>query len=351
MLLQAWGIYWSFKEFGKLLSRDGSWFVLAAVRSTVVAKIPGGISHLYKLLLHLFFGDLHSFSHGILLPLGEGGDPTVFTASLQILIADEDARRAIVHCKGHGGLMLCMECQNCIKPDSPLLKHSAWLRPSTCVVLSEFKPHTDKSVRAVLADLQAKAADFASGRLAKGAWEELQVHYGWNHQPDNFLLDSSLDVKIISALMHDWMHIYLVTGLLQYELFGLFLFLNAHKSLAGKVWPMASKFVGEFQWPRHLRSPSERVKPSTISEEGKHFRCSASEGLNLYPVLALFVVRVIAPLKILPKQVKSFLALCDVLDLLVTVITGKVDADLLHAAIALHLQLYLVHATKNYYLL
>ena len=60
----------------------------------------------------------------------------------------------------------------------------------------------------------------------------------------------------------------------------------------------------------------------------------------MYPVLALFFETHVEPLGICPSAVKSFLALCAVLDLLSNVQLGMVDPDQLEIAILHHLAMY-----------
>jgi hypothetical protein len=77
-----------------------------------------------------------------------------------------------------------------------------------------------------------------------------------------------------------------------------------------------------------------------VSKESLHFKCSGSEGLCLYPILAIFLQVVVLPLGGCVPQITSFLALCDVLDLLVHCQEGVVTAALLQGAIINHLRLY-----------
>ena len=77
-----------------------------------------------------------------------------------------------------------------------------------------------------------------------------------------------------------------------------------------------------------------------MSKESIHFKCSGSEALSLYPILALFLQVIVVPRGGCEPQVASFLALCDVLDMLSSVQEGFVTADGLEAAILHHLSLY-----------
>ena len=60
----------------------------------------------------------------------------------------------------------------------------------------------------------------------------------------------------------------------------------------------------------------------------------------MYPIIALFLQEIVAPLGICAEAVASFLALCDVLDMLVHAQEGLVTPEELQAVIINHLTLY-----------
>ena len=88
-------VYWSFKELGSAaLCREDAWFLLAAVRSTLVQELEGGMSHLFKVLVPLFFGhaghDLAASGVGLQLR----GETRFLHARLAVMVSDESALRA-----------------------------------------------------------------------------------------------------------------------------------------------------------------------------------------------------------------------------------------------------------------
>ena len=92
MQTKTLGCYWSFVEFGtRLLCNENLWFVMATVRSDIISSLPGGISHLVKLFLHMFFtsenGNLRT---GICLHLKGRNAPIILFAELFMVAADLD---------------------------------------------------------------------------------------------------------------------------------------------------------------------------------------------------------------------------------------------------------------------
>lgn len=76
-----------------------------------------------------------------------------------------------------------------------------------------------------------------------------------------------------------------------------------------------------------------------IKNNDDHFKCEASEALQIYQLVAIFV-QTMLPANTCALQVTSFLALCDVMDLLVAIKSGKVDHALLRACILKHLRAF-----------
>ncbi len=103
---------------------------------------------------------------------------------------------------------------------------------------------------------------------------------------------------------------------------------------------MAREFPSKFTWPRRFASPAQLLKKDRVSKESLHFKCSGSEGLCLCPMLATSLQVVVLPVGGCVPQITSFMALCDVLDLLVHCQEGVVTAALLQGAIINHLRLY-----------
>ena len=109
---------------------------------------------------------------------------------------------------------------------------------------------------------------------------------------------------------------------------------------------MVNDFIRSFTWPKRWHSAGTTGKNAFAkrSSKSEDLKCSASEGLSVYPVIRLCLLQYIPNYEALPDfrlPVKSFMALCAVLDLLKKTVTMQVTADELEHAIDTHLQLRL----------
>ena len=71
-----------------------------------------------------------------------------------------------------------------------------------------------------------------------------------------------------------------------------------------------------------------------------YFDCGASEGLTLFPVLARWATVVVLKEGECTDAVVAFIALCEVLDMLVSVKRGNIAPNALQRAILRHLRLH-----------
>ena len=323
--------YWSFVEFGRpTLNCEQGWFVVGAPRSTLIHELPGGMSHYMAILLRLLFHKDRSVTdEGFFLPIGDNGSQKMMFITLHVVVADEVALKSLFHFRGASARLPCGLCINAtaLKGNVP---RSPFFRPITCLSFSEFVPNTKAGVRACLAHL----ADCAT-RMGPSAFTEEQRKLGWTHSPFNVLLDESLDVDVCASMMLDWFHLFLVSGIFGFE-FALFMRLWGTVDLG---FPSLCVFLSKWVWPRPRTKPWKAFE-NPVTEEG-NLKCSASDILSLYPVIALYVQQILRPLGRFKDQVDSFLALCDVLDILWSLNRGiHVAADILEAAIVNHFTLY-----------
>ena len=328
--------YWSFLEFGvAALLTEKCWFTVSAVRSTVIQELSAGMSHFCKLVLRTFFApDGHDLrTSGMPLKLfGDNGPTTMLFADLGVFISDEKAIKELICNKGASGTKCCPLCINVVAHDSGLPE--GYLKLSSCTNVAEFKLHTDETVRTVVHRLASVADEVAAGSTSNGTLKLLEQQLGWTHEPDSLLLDAHLAFRAVSCLMFDWMHIYLVSGLFNVELHNLMQFMKPF----GITYDVVHAFLLAWKWPRHLQSPADTFDDGAQGEKDvTHFKCSASQGLSLYSVLSLFFSR---RREMCTAQIDSFLALCDVLDLLLCTVRDLVSADLLESTIFNHLDLF-----------
>ena len=321
-----YAVYWSFQEFGPAaLATEEVWFTLAVMRTTLLEQIPGGLSHVLRTLFEEFFfnpaAGIDFERSGVLLRLASGV-AIALCCTLAVAIADEPALKDMFCAKGHQGLRCCMLCRNIIQArywdegrDAGNVRH-------TCRDFRQFKKHTDQTIRAALAKLD----NVPGPRL-----EEAEKLLGFNHVPRNFARHPS--VKVASILMWDWMHLYLVGGLLAQEL---------GWTMAGMRGAFATmgEFVGLWTWPFAQAGNFAKLFTKKAAA-GVHavFNATASELLSLTPVLGVYFAS--AGAAAAGAQVQSLLACVDVVELLCAVKLGVVTVGVLREAINRHVELRL----------
>ena len=211
--------------------------------------------------------------------------------------------------------------------------------------MSQYVKHTDESIRAVLNEVSELHRAWQAKEISKELYEERVKFYGWNHVPEGLLSNAYLNVGGASTLMHDWVHVYVVGGLFQVEMQLLILFLKAN----GIDMSLLCTFVQAWTWPRSMGEPRDAFTAKRIAFDADHYKCDANEALHLYQIVAIFLVTMLDATVCAP-QVKSFLLLADVLDLLRVIKDNFVDHVLLRECILNHLRAFLVAYTKHAWL-
>ena len=222
---------------------------------------------------------------------------------------------------------------NLTEPGHPLITHGHYCFGIDNLDRSKYKQNTNEGMVELLRRLAEQAAVVSAAKLV-----ELERLYGWNHEPNNVI--PSMMPKPRDSTMFDWMHVYLASGVFNFELFALLTFLGRAKVSFQSLYD----FVHKFKWPHWTgKSPADHVHPDNIKamlRDADHFKADASECLSLYAVISLFLQIFVQD--VCGPQVQSFLALCVVLDLLTSLKMCQVGADVLDRAIMRHLELHLI---------
>ena len=105
-------IYWAFVDWPSHgLSRTFTWPVLCTIRSTIVNKIPGGMSYICRMILRIFFPEEgHSIARGIMLSFQ--GATFLVTAVFGGFLCDLKGHKENLEWKGTGGNVVCTSCSN-----------------------------------------------------------------------------------------------------------------------------------------------------------------------------------------------------------------------------------------------
>ena len=361
---KLWAIYWSFLELGAAaLADENAWFIICCIRSMDVKKIAAGISQLMGRLIKVFFGlHVHNFSTGGIVVRLDGKPARIF-AKLGMVLQDGGAHKQVWHCKGDAGTKICMLCLNLFAQKSGIVDEDGE-DTLTCTLIHESELHfaSNTDVRGAVRRLHACKATDAPGMFAL---REQAV--GYKYEPYGLLMDPELDtiVNPVSQFCHDWMHAIFVHGV-----FGTVVFRLLESMVSDgrrDVWDSLDGYMQLWTWPSRVHSNSMKSvfsqQRATSSRKAKNFKCAASEGLSMYPVLAFFVQTVLLPAGRRIHECKAFIALADMIDLLCAIPLGCVSVDQLRECIKVFLNLcmdagwsaymhpkfhWLVHLPKHY---
>ena len=188
---------------------------------------------------------------------------------------------------------------------------------------------SDADIRAAIARLAAhKVTDTA------GDFKLRQQAVGFNHTSEGLLNDPSLEdiVYPASQYCHDWMHTVFASGV--FNIVVLLTFQAARKARAN-VWAVLRDYVLNFAWPKSVNfdpAVSDHLSPDRIKAhiKAKHFKCSASDGLNLLPVMCLFVRSVLNRVPGIDlAALDALICLADLVDALAAVSSGTISAEYL----------------------
>lgn len=331
---KAWQVYWGFAELGSLLNSEHTWFFFGTIRATIAAKVAGGVSCIARAIIRSFFGETHSFGVGITIKLKD--EVHIVVAKLMSVIGDEAALKHFWSVKGASGTKVCFKCVNVVSSISGLIPFSAGgIVAADCSDISRFTLHSDESLWAA-ADKAHRHRHSPTTQFAR-----LTQALGIAYHKAMLLLDCSLRqiAKPISCGTFDWVHIWLVNGIANVELFSILTTLKQHISLK---YEHIDKFFQCWHWPSQSHNaPRGAFSQARAAASTEKFKAGASEILDMYPVLRCFFDRLsLKSMDEIKAQVSSAYALFDVLDILGSHPATDRAADELLAAHTQHMQLH-----------
>ena len=322
-----WAIYVSFKEFDPLtLSNDKAWFTICVKESHEVSKISAGISQVFKAVLKdLFCGATDPELVGVAL-----GDPsgchTRLHFKLGVVLMDGDAHRGLWCCKGDSGSKLCMLCLNLYAQGSGIAQEDG--SDMLCCSLV----HERELLLASDADIHGTLDRLAAHKLTdtKTHFSLREQAAGFRYEPESVLMDPELRSVVlpVTSVCHDTQHAWFSSGVFNTVVYLFFetLWLGGMKG----IYEAAHTYISEWRLPHSSGSAKglyevfskTRVKAWRAA---KHLKCSAAEALSLYPILTLFVMKIVMPAW--PNQCNAFLRMADVIDLFACVSFGIIDPE------------------------
>ena len=101
---KAWAFYFSFLEIpSSIRTNENCWLLGGVLRSAIVAKVPGGLSGVWRQMMLAWFGQLHNFATtGCSIVVG--GVELIIYAVLKCVLSDESALKHLWNCKGSAGI-------------------------------------------------------------------------------------------------------------------------------------------------------------------------------------------------------------------------------------------------------
>lgn len=245
-----WAFYIGFMEAGaQRATQEEFWLPLAVLRTSVANTIDGGLSQCVRLLVRsILFEPANLLNAGFALRLER---PTLVRVRLGRLIGDESALKAVWQSKGASGTRPCLFCANVVALASDLVGSIPHLVDVSCADPGRFQTLKDKDLWSQFDSLQE-----AHRTRTKKDFSLLQQAAGLNYHPKSILADLELRPYLppISITNMDWMHNFLVNGVVSNELHA---FLARCKDKLGVRFQELHRFAtADWRWPSAQRTHS-----------------------------------------------------------------------------------------------
>lgn len=213
------GIYYTVVDWhAQVLQKASGWLTFGVLRSSVLAKVPGGLSALAKKVMHMFYSAVGpNLADGLNLvnPVGES-----FLVQLHFggFLGDEKSLKDLWGTKGASGSKPCPLCKNVMgigHGDSSQFDAEHYLVSIKELDKSKFDQFDDDEFYAAVDTLARSSSEVGAQSLAL-----LQKTLGINHVPEGLLMDLHLRkyIKPVTHTLWDWMHCYLVHGTASIEI-------------------------------------------------------------------------------------------------------------------------------------
>ena len=334
-------VYMSFLELGPLaLASEDAWMCITAKRSNTLKDVKGGMAQVFGAILKLMFpSEGTSMSDGGVTLQSARGTQLRFHARLAMFLQDGAAHKFTWHCKGDAGSKLCMLCKNlftsasgvCQEDDLDLLRCDV-------IYADDLELASDRELIQLVRDLNIRRlTDDAA------AFKVRQQAYGFTWKSYNLLTDPVLrgTMRPTTQFAHDWMHTLFVSGVFNTVLF---IVLERTRATTKAIYSLAHGYVSQWRWPKHLNvsSISDCLAPSRrqVYVKDGRFKCTASEALSLYSVLAVFLQTVCVASDIAVGACAVYFALCDVIDCIIGSQYGRTTPEQLMHAVHLFMQMF-----------
>ena len=317
---KVWLIYFSFLELRDHMSNELAWCPIVCEPSLDLKSIAGGISQVFALVIKTFFG-LTAFDlrNGSVVLTGPDGQRWRFYASLSMMLQDGGAHKLVWCCKGDAGSRFCMLCKNLVAATSRLAHED----PSNILVSDMLSPRKLQFASDTeIWNAHRRLRHYKS--IATNAEFKLRSQAIGYTLADRSILDTDdLEgiAKPASQYCHDWMRGLFAGGVFNVAVLR---FVLDVRQVCPNIWNVLRDYVGNWRWPAFTKASPPRLADHfadnrAISHKSAGtFKCPASDGLSLLPVLCCFVQNVIKPIPgVSMEACNAMLALGDLVDALV----------------------------------
>ena len=285
--------YVSFVEFRLHLRNERVWLPVAALRSSMIQDIAGGLSAASRALFHSIVHEEDSLLKGTAVEIP---DPMLVTGRLSVFVGDESALKHVWAVMGASGVKTCFCCTNVVKKGNPLLSVCPDVVSITETDFSKCWPATKEDLWRAQDDLARQAPTFRF----KSELKALQTACGQNFCPNGVLADTDLRQHVNPlGSQFDTMHCYFSGGVAEVEIE---LVLQVLQKLDGLDSNVLQQFCNT--WLAHYR-PHVTLKDFS-------FKGMASQVVYVIPILRYFLEKFCSNNRNMSKEVDSFRALHDV---------------------------------------
>ena len=294
--VETW--YWVCTDWPTyLLHRSGMWPIFTLIRTNLVNAMPGGVSHVSKLMLRQF----KPFEEGVLLPHKDGH--FMMRMVFAGFIADLVAHKSILCARGvPSGVRPCWNCSNLTSRDVRGPTEVGYLHHDR----SAWGAFTDHQLFAMVDRLHREAL-----ALGPSSLNRLCSEVGFNIEPSGLIMDAELRSIYAPCVHHhrDWMHVIVQDGVSNWETAML---LHQMKSCPANIdVSMVQRFMLQCVLPKQRGKPhpqwlnEARLKPSTV----KSF---ASTMLSVISIVTMFLDHYVEVARHLPDHVRCYKLLYDI---------------------------------------
>lgn len=325
------GVYWSLYELGpEALSDHCCWFEVVAFQNDKVKEFMGAMSHCVEVVLDTFFVERDGLNLGVGVQYNIRDKQTVtLTLALGIIIADVKALIETSGANGVNAVLPCFLCERVLswsaKARAALINNDTF-QTLSCLDHDKFgkrrlhgEPGSPSSGESIIGVLQRLDTCPDAELKAK------QTLTGFKRLPRNFAIHGRAIVDPVQHFFLDFMHLEFQTGNWNRVTFKT---LKLAKQLGLPAYDECGIYCRAWSFPAGTApswsmvfSPSHYE--SCNNKDAQYFKCQASDGLGLYPLICRFLSVIVLPqaraqgLQHMEDAIRCVLCHTDVIDCLV----------------------------------